>query len=146
MTPVAFETHVRKVGEEITITGHIAARIEVGCSRCLVNYEENIDEEVEVVFLPRSSLPKEVDDLELDETDLNVSYYEGETLSLVDLIREQVILTLPMKPLCRPDCAGLCPSCGKDLNAGPCTCPQETLDPRLAVLQQLLITQNDADT
>jgi uncharacterized protein len=79
-----------------------------------------------------------VDEIELDETDLDISYYKGDSIAISDLLREQLLLMLPVKPLCRPDCAGLCASCGKDLNEGSCTCSKRNVDPRFAILENLL--------
>ena len=68
-----------------------------------------------------------------------VGYYEGDRLDLGEVIREQVLLGLPLKPLCREDCQGLCPRCGKNRNAGPCGCTpeEEAGDARLEPLRKL---------
>jgi uncharacterized protein len=138
VAPIHLDARVRKVKEEITIEGRISATIEMICSRCLKPHNESIDDTFEVVYCPQSENEKQMDEIELDETDLNVSYYEGDSISLSKLVRDQLLVLLPVKPLCKSDCAGLCPSCGKDLNDGPCTCSTDTIDPRLAVLGQLL--------
>ena len=137
-TPIHLDAQVRKVKEEITVEGRISTQINMLCSRCLTQYDESVEERFEVIYLPRPDTQEVVDELELEEADLNVSYYESETISLAELIREQLLLLLPVKPLCNDDCAGLCPSCGQNLNEGSCTCSKETLDPRLSVLGQLL--------
>ena len=64
-------------------------------------------------------------------------------LDLTPMVREEVLLAIPDSPLCRPDCAGLCPTCGADLNAGPCGCEQPGGDDRWAVLDQLLQSAQD---
>ena len=79
---------------------------------------------------------------EVEEDDLSTSFYEDETIDLGQLIREQFYLSLPMKPLCRPDCRGLCPDCGTDLNAGACGCVERTVDPRWAALAALKDSSN----
>ena len=68
-----------------------------------------------------------------------VGYYQGDRLDLGEVVREQVLLGLPLKPLCREDCQGLCPRCGKNRNAGPCGCTpeEEEGDPRLEPLRKL---------
>jgi uncharacterized protein len=136
--PIHLDAQVRKVKEEITIEGRISTHLNMTCSRCLTRYDESIEDTFEVIYLPRFDTQEVVDEVELEEVDLNVSYYESETISLTELIREQLLLLLPVKPLCQDDCAGLCPSCGQNLNEGACTCSKETLDPRLSVLGQLL--------
>ena len=72
--------------------------------------------------------------VEIRDDDLNVGFYEGNGLLLEDAVKEQVLLTLPMKNVCRPDCAGLCPQCGQNCNLGDCTCDKAAADPRWAAL------------
>jgi uncharacterized protein len=144
IAPIHLDAHVRKVEEEITIEGRISTHIEMTCSRCLKPHDEYIDDMFEVVYCPKPDEQEAVDEIELNETDLNASYYEGGSIAVSELIREQLLLLLPIKPLCKADCAGLCPSCGKDLNEGPCNCSADNFDPRFAALRQLLHT-NESD-
>lgn len=139
--PVHLEARVRKVGVEVTITGRISTQIEVECSRCLKPHAEILDERFEVIYFPQPGISEHVDELELTEGELDCSYYEDDTISLPDLARDQLLLMIPVKPLCGSECAGLCPSCGKDLNAGPCNCVSQAGDSRFAVLGQLLRNQ-----
>ena len=76
---------------------------------------------------------------EIQEDDLTTAFYENETIDLGQLMREQFYLALPMKPLCREDCQGLCPQCGTNLNRGTCTCRDNWIDPRLAALKEIRI-------
>jgi uncharacterized protein len=136
--PILLEAHLRKVGKEITIEGQLSTVVEMLCSRCLKTHKEILTDTFEVVYWPKTDLESFADDVELDEAELDRYTYENETLSLKELVRDQLLLMVPVKPLCQPDCAGLCPSCGKDLNKGPCECVSQTGDPRLAVLEKLL--------
>lgn len=138
--PIHLDARIRKVEEEITIEGRISTHIEMICSRCLKLHDECIDDTFGVIYRPQPDTQENVNEIELDETDLNVSYYEGESIELFEVVREQLLLLLPLKPLCKPDCAGLCPSCGKDLNESLCDCSKDNIDPRLAMLGQLLHT------
>lgn len=138
MAPIHLDAYVRKVNEKVFIKGRIATHIEMNCARCLKPHEENLENTFEAIYLPQPKLQEEGEEIELNETDLDVSYYTGDSIALYEVLREQLLLLLPLKPLCKPDCAGLCPSCGKDLNEGPCHCETKTVDPRLAVLEQLL--------
>jgi uncharacterized protein len=142
VAPIHFEGELRKVEQEISIAGQITTTIELICARCLKTYQEALNDTFEVIYLPRTIIAQQNDEIELEERDLDLSFYEGDHISLTELIRDQLLLVLPVKPLCRPDCAGLCPSCGKDLNEGPCNCTHESIDPRLAALQQLLPKDN----
>ncbi len=138
MAPIHLDAHVRKVKEEVTIEGRISTTVEMSCARCLKPHNEYINDTFKVVYRPKPDTEEQVDEIELDETDLDVMYYEGNSIVISKLMRDQLLLLVPVKPLCKPDCAGLCPSCGKDLNKGPCTCVADTIDPRLAVLGQIL--------
>ena len=73
---------------------------------------------------------------ELSRNDLDVSYFDGDTLDVSPIAEERVQMSIPMKPLCREDCLGLCPRCGKDRNVAPCDCAQEESDPRWGALEQ----------
>jgi uncharacterized protein len=108
-------------GDEIWIRGkvHLVAREE--CSRCLAEYPETLDLDFDV-FCAKVQSPKVVSTRALDEEDGGVHFHDGRVLSIDEEIREAVILGLPMKPLCKESCAGLCPRCGEDRNEGPCRC------------------------
>jgi uncharacterized protein len=139
ITPIHLDADIRKIDREVTIKGRISATIELTCARCLKQYPEQLSDSFEIIYRPRFESTEEVGaEIELQEADLDLNYYEGESISVDQLLRDQLLLLLPVKPLCRPDCAGLCPSCGQDLNAGSCSCAPETVDPRLAILKQLL--------
>lgn len=106
------------------------------CDRCLDSAAEAVSNEIELWVQsgePADLAPEE----ELEESDLGVLHVADEVLDTEPLIREQVQLGIPMKPLCRPDCKGLCPTCGADLNLGPCRCSGEETDPRWAGLAAL---------
>src|ERR671919_630513 len=89
----------------------------------------------------RTFAPSEVhmadEESEVREEDLETSFYRNEQIDLNELLREQFYLALPMKPLCRDECKGLCPQCGTNLNTGTCDCGPGWEDPRLAALKQL---------
>ena len=99
--------------------------VELECGRCLERYAVPLDHELDLFFLPRSAEPAEEqeDEVELSDREVVVGYYEGDRLDLGEVVREQLFLSLPLKRLCREDCRGLCPTCGKNLNAGDCGCP-----------------------
>ncbi|HEY6146875.1 MAG TPA: DUF177 domain-containing protein, partial [Thermoanaerobaculia bacterium] len=74
---------------------------------------------------------------ELDKDDLDVYFYDEPEVSVAPIVEERIQMAVPMKPLCREDCLGLCPTCGKDLNQGPCNCRDEAIDPRWEALSKL---------
>jgi uncharacterized protein len=134
--------HVEIVDETtVHVRGTLAAAVGVQCGRCLEPYAFPVEQKLDLFYLPRlAERPQdEEEDVELDDHDIVVGYYEGETLDLGEVVREQLLLALPMKPLCRPECQGLCPTCGRNRNTEACACPEpeEPLDPRLEPLRKL---------
>ena len=108
-------------GHQILVRGKAQGSARQECSRCLAEYAQNLDLEFDV-FCAKVSNPNVVSHKAVDEEDGGVHTHDGRVLIIDGEIREAVILALPMKPLCREACAGLCPRCGEDLNQGPCRC------------------------
>ena len=134
--------HVEIVDETtVHVRGALAAEVGMQCGRCLEPYTFPLDQKLDLFYLPRlAERPQdEEEDVELDDHEIVVGYYEGETLDLGEVVREQLLLALPMKRLCRPECQGLCPTCGRNRNTEPCACPEpeEPIDPRLEPLRKL---------
>lgn len=137
--PAAAEVTVAyyRAGQELFFQGRISGQVVGHCARCLEEYAFDLDKDFAVVLVPKQ--PPEDDDVELGDDDLDLSFYDGDAVDLSPLIREQIILALPTRPLCRDSCRGLCPQCGVNLNLQPCTCRAASGDPRLAVLRNLKV-------
>ncbi len=114
--------------------GRISSVLTLECGRCLTHFDHPIDSRFDVTFSSRS---EDEDELELTEADLEVIHLQGDSVDLVELVREQVLLEVPIAPLCADGCKGICPHCGANLNQGPCAC-NEAVDPRFAALKKLL--------
>ena len=136
VAPVELEFDIHKDKDKFRLVGHLRTELELPCSRCLEPYRFSIDTDFDQRYLPASAASTEVE-REVQEDDLETSYYSDDQIDLGELMREQFYLALPMKPLCRPDCHGLCPQCGTDLNTGSCDCAPAWEDPRLAPLRDL---------
>ena len=121
-------------GVDVTVRGQIAATVPQTCGRCLEVFRAAVAAEVDVRLVPR---PATADNVELAPDDLDVDFYQADQLNLATLIETETTLALPMKPLCRDDCRGLCPVCGSNRNTAPCGCQERPPDPRLAVLRDL---------
>jgi uncharacterized protein len=123
------------------VRGRLEGTLDVDCARCLDRYPVGLGQELDLFYLPAAAGQPDAqeEEVELHDRDVVVGYYEGDRLDLADVIREQVLLGLPLKPLCRDDCLGLCPRCGKNRNAGPCGCTpeEEAGDSRLEPLRKL---------
>jgi uncharacterized protein len=111
--------------------------VELQCSRCLRNFPRDIDMNIHVVYHPVEELRGE-EKHEVREDELDMGFYSDDELNIQDLVVEQILLNVPMKPLCSESCRGICPKCGTDMNVNPCRCEQKEADPRLAVLKKLL--------
>lgn len=124
------------------VRGRLTGAVDLSCGRCLEPYAHSAAQELDLFYLPRAAgQPQEQEeDVELADRDVVVGYYDGDRLDLGEAMREQIVLALPLKRLCREDCRGRCATCGHDLNQGACGCPpaEEPLDPRLAPLRKLM--------
>lgn len=112
----------------IEVSGEVSAPWQGECRRCLRPVGGELHAEVREIYRPRTASSDD------DEETYPLS---GEQLDLAPLVRDALLLALPLAPLCRPDCAGLCPICGADLADGPCGCEHAPTDPRWAVLDDL---------
>ncbi len=121
----------------ILATGSLVASYRTDCSRCLedvrgvvaLSFEEEFSPTVDLrTGLPlKQELPPEASTID-----------EHHEIDLLDVVRQEALVSLSMQPLCRPDCAGLCPTCGTNRNAEPCGCPAEEPSSAFAVLRGLL--------
>jgi DUF177 domain-containing protein len=132
-SPVSGHLEVNRTGNEIIVRGGLHAELGLRCSRCLKDFERRVDIPVSVVYHPIGDISAGRHALRDDE--LDTGFYRGEELDLQDLAREQILLNIQMKSLCRESCKGLCPRCGADLNAETCSCITKEIDPRLEVLK-----------
>lgn len=128
---------VEKRVKEVFIKGIVIGEIELQCSRCLKDYNMPIKTLFEITYHPVEELNKE-ELVELKKDEMDVDFYREGLIETEDIIRDQILLNIPMKPLCSENCKGLCPNCGKDLNEFACGCEKKEIDPRFAILETLL--------
>ncbi len=134
--PVNGTVKLTRTNRSILVQAKLRVSAKFECSRCLKEVEQllkiNIEEEffptLDVVTGKAVALPEEPGVFTIDENHM---------LDMTEAVRQYLLLALPMKPLCRPDCAGICPDCGQDLNEGACGCRTNEIDPRWAKLAQL---------
>ena len=117
-SPLALELQVDRQGDQFTLRGTAVTRIEEECARCLRHFDAPIGFEFSA-FADRATGGRGGAEADAGDSALR---HDGRSLDLDAEVREQAILARPMRSLCRPDCAGLCPRCGADLNEGPCSC------------------------
>jgi uncharacterized protein len=127
-----------RAGGEIRINGSLKTTVEMMCSRCLEPARHDINKSFDLFFRQRDELMFDEDqEIELTERDTQTAFFSGTQLAIGEILREQVLLALPMKALCRVDCKGLCPTCGINLNSGTCSCPAEKFSPHMDTLLEL---------
>lgn len=139
IAPAHLDMDVHKDGEAYRVSGRVTTRLQLECGRCLESFEIPVDSPFELRYVPApSAAGVDGNEREMSEEDLTTAYYREESIDLADLMHEQFVLALPMKPLCSDTCKGLCPQCGTNLNKGTCDCKPAWSDSRLAVLKRIL--------
>ncbi len=126
----------REQVEDIRLRAHIEGRFQLLCARCLEPVEQPIAADFDLLFRP-VGVDASAGEHAITEDETEIGYYEQSGLLLEDAVREQVLLALPGRVLCRQDCKGLCPHCGADRNQNPCTCDDRPADPRWSALAGL---------
>jgi uncharacterized protein len=129
---------LEKHGLDILVRGNLSGQLQQACSRCLESFAGLAATEFDLLLVPGPPATIAADE-ELSQPDLDMDYYSGEVVDLESLLREQIILMLPLKPLCDEACKGLCPRCGVDLNQETCHCQAEAVDSPFAHLAKLKI-------
>jgi uncharacterized protein len=148
--PLAVSLDLTNIEGLVAVTGVLEGTIIRECVRCLKGYEDLLAFSVRAAFVPEPKSaprhPKRVDprkasaevvEAEPEEEPDDQYQYQGNQLELAPMLREHVILSAPMQPLCNNDCLGLCAQCGKNLNEGPCHCAVEPPIPTFRVVQSM---------
>jgi len=125
-----------QVIQDIRLTGKLKATLELACARCLEPVVQEVARSFELLYRPQGSDAGR-EELSVTDAEAEIGYYQGGGLLLEDVLREQILLALPLKVICREDCKGLCPHCGKNLNTGGCSCAEPLEDPRWAALKDI---------
>ncbi|QMV19328.1 DUF177 domain-containing protein [Granulicella sp. 5B5] len=123
----------KEIVEDIRLRAHLHSRFQQLCARCLDPVTQPLDTDMDLIFRP-SGVDDEAGERAISEDETEIGYYGSSGLLLEDAVREQVLLTLPGRMLCQPDCKGLCPHCGINRNLATCECAEKPMDPRLAAL------------
>ena len=124
------------VEEEIRLRGSLRTTIEVPCARCLERTRLPVEMEFDLFYRPIQTISRN-EEVEIKGEDLDIGFYHGDGLLLEEALREQILLSLPMKSICRTDCAGLCPQCGQNRNVGECGCGPARTEERWTPLARL---------
>ncbi|MBI2849974.1 MAG: DUF177 domain-containing protein [Chloroflexi bacterium] len=140
--PLQGTARLMRTDHGILVKGTIKTESELTCSRCLnvfkcplaLNIEEEYFPTIDMVTGAPLAPPDDPASFTIDEHNI---------LDLTEAVRQYALLTIPMKPLCHPDCAGLCPTCGANLNQAQCSCPPQPPDSRWAALRELVSNETE---
>ncbi len=142
--PASAKIQLSRVNQNVTLEGSAALAIEPSCARCGKKFSSHL----KVPFLwhltpyfedPEKKSPTESEEIELNEDDLDFSFYHNEEIDLAEILGEELMLALPLRFLCQEGCKGLCPKCGKNLNEGPCSCKVDVSSHPFAALKELKV-------
>ena len=122
--------------KDIRLNGELDTKLELVCARCLEPVVQDVTRRFDLLYRPLGADAGR-EELSVTSAEAEISYYQGEGLLLEDALREQVLLAVPLKVICREDCKGLCPHCGKNLNVEQCSCTEPVEDPRWSPLKDL---------
>lgn len=135
-SPLAVDLTVARALQTFSFSGGVAALLRSECCRCLAPTTSPVRAEMRF-FLQRREASAEELEAVAEETDVDLVDPGAKDVDLAERLRDALVLEVPLRVYCRPDCKGLCAHCGQDLNAGACTCEPESVDPRWAALAQL---------
>lgn len=128
--------NLTKHGHDILARGHLAGYLDLACSRCLESFTYPATADFDLLLVPKPGAAAAAEE-ELSSADLDLDYYTGEVVDLESLLKEQIILLIPVKPLCDETCRGLCPLCGANINRETCHCQPQAVNSPFADLAKL---------
>ena len=126
----------KEIVADIRLRGRFSGTFQVPCARCVEPVEMPLEAEFDLIFRP-AGVDTEAPERSITAPETEIGYYQGDSLALEDVLREQVLLSLPVRTLCKPECKGLCPRCGANRNLQPCSCDVGPSDPRWTALAGL---------
>ncbi len=122
--------------DDIHVAGELSTTLELLCARCLEPVIRDVQRSFDLLYRPLGSDAGH-EELSVTQAEADIGYYTGDGVLLEDILREQVLLAVPLKVVCSEECKGLCPRCGKNLNQGGCGCPEPKADERWSALEGL---------
>ncbi|MCL5021008.1 MAG: DUF177 domain-containing protein [Bacteroidetes bacterium] len=131
--PVVVRVELEKRRRQLFLTAHVKTSGRFACDRCLEDFDTGLELDYRMTYV------YEMNDAEgLDQDEVTVIHASTNVIDIAEDVRDYILLAVPMKLLCKDDCAGLCRKCGKNLNHGPCICPADDVDPRWEKLKQIM--------
>ena len=146
LAPVKAGLRAQQIGDIVEIEGNISTAIRLDCGRCLQPFEMPIESSFALTYCQNAPIPEQSglhqEEVELTAEEMGLIHYQGDEINLNNEIQEQVILAFPLKAICKPDCQGLCPTCGADLNKAVCDCKRSPSGGKFDALKGLKIEKD----
>jgi uncharacterized protein len=141
LAPLKTALRAQQIGDMVEIEGSISTAVRLSCGRCLQSFETPVESSFTLTYKQTEPNPDESgsgqQELELTAEDMGLIYYQGKEINLQNEIQEQVVMAFPLRTLCKPDCKGLCPQCGADLNNEVCDCDRSPPAGKFTALKNL---------
>lgn len=138
LAPPSVSGRIRPEGNRLKVEGQVAAKLQLECDRCVSLIEFPVSSRFALEYVTREDYEAIEPAVELSEKDLELSVFDGQSIDIDELVREELLLAVPTHLLCRENCKGVCPICGVDRNATDCRCEIQNGDPRWAALKELV--------
>ncbi len=133
-SPLYVRMYIKRTGERYLLEGNISGTLKLRCDRCIETFHFDLNTNFRIFLMSHPTESKE--EIELEKDDMSVVFISADEIELEDIIRAEIYLAVPMKVLCKEDCAGLCPVCGKNLNMGKCNCKKDIGHPAFLKLKE----------
>ncbi|QYO66115.1 YceD family protein [Leptolyngbya sp. 7M] len=134
--PLVADIEIVEKVDSISIAGVLNGSVLLACTRCLGQALHNVAIDFSAEYVTEENFPSEAE-LEVTEEAFDLGLYDGTSIDLAEVVREQILLDIPERVLCRDDCGGICQKCGSDLNVESCGCEEVQADPRWSALKEL---------
>ena len=128
---------IRQSGIEVIVTGHLDTRVQVDCDRCLTPIELPVSGEFSLEYITDRDY-EATKSAELTDDLMSIGVFDGESIDVDEIVKEQILLAVPVRSLCKPDCKGFCPTCGVDKNVVECGFQPTEIDTRWEALKGLM--------
>jgi uncharacterized protein len=135
-----FRVHAIRIKEIVEVEGRFDTKMQLTCSRCLKQFETTLGANFVITYTreqPEMTTTSGGESIEISAEEAGLIMYSGTEIDLREALQEQVVMSIPMQPICAEACRGLCSKCGADLNAGDCDCREGTFNIKFSALKNL---------
>jgi uncharacterized protein len=144
VSPIQGELKFTNTGSLLLITGEVHTDVRLECSRCVTDFIERVDASIEEEF-SLDRVGDSIQALPLEDDEISLPIITNNQLDVTELVRQNILVVLPIQPLCMQDCKGLCPTCGENLNVRQCPCPPAESESPFQALAELLEDEDNSE-